>query len=561
MSTSPFDATTEALLAESHRQVVRARATHPNFSAPMELDLEDCSLSWDGARAPRVQASLTCKVPETVADLAVIDPRLGVRVEIDCGYILPGGEEDVQTIADLGLRQIKVSRPDNRVLLECASDEALLIDASPAANASTTGATTAAAITDLIGQGISPAPMVTSSVTGPSVTVDPVTDRFETVRDLADRVNAKVYDDGLRDWFIVPAPTVAATPNMSLTVGEGGTILDSDSTLTRDGWFNYVYLRYRWTNTSGVDQSVQATAAINEGPFAITGPSGKRIYMEEREVPTTQAEANAAAAALLDRFMTRSTTYSLSSIAAYWLRPGQTVSVTLPLAPAAKHLVERITFRPLLGTMDLETREDTETYTAAPITTTPTSGGSVPDPEPPAAQTYTTVWTANASQTYKQGGSQNTFTTDAIQGYYDSTNGNQQAVILFTGTATSGSHSGQSITTALSGATVSKVEVYLYANHWYYNGGGTARIGKYGGTTIPSTYTGAAPYVTATGWQAGSGRWVTITSSALITELLSGFCRGVTVGPGVGTDRTYYGKFNGAAASSGKPQLRITYAK
>jgi hypothetical protein len=35
MSTAPFLASTGDLITESHRQVVRARATHPDFSAPM----------------------------------------------------------------------------------------------------------------------------------------------------------------------------------------------------------------------------------------------------------------------------------------------------------------------------------------------------------------------------------------------------------------------------------------------------------------------------------------------------------------------------------------------
>ncbi|GAA3304826.1 hypothetical protein GCM10020295_56970 [Streptomyces cinereospinus] len=45
-----------------------------------------------------------------------------------------------------------------------------------------------------------------------------------------------------------------------------------------------------------------------------------------------------------------------------------------------------------------------------------------------------------------------------------------------------------SLGTDLSGATIQKAEVYLYFDHWYYNGGGKAVIKAHKFTSRPSTF-------------------------------------------------------------------------
>lgn len=572
MSTAPFMSDTETLIKESLRQITRARATHPSFDGAIELFVEDCSVEWDERRAPRVTADLTVKVPDSVTDLMLLDPRMGVRVEIDCGYVRPGGDEDVWTIADLGLRSVNLNRPENTLSLNCGSDEMLVIDASPAATGNVTGTSHADAITKLIKVGVVPAPKITNTTTSSSVTVDPVTDRWQTIADLADRINAQVYDNGLRDWFIKPTPSIATTPNVTLQTGDAGTIVASRQILDRDVWFNYVFLRYKWTNTSNVDQEVRATAYVKNGDYAVTGPASKRIYIEEREVPTSQTVANAAALSILNRFLTRTRAYSITAIAAYWVRPGDTASVMLPSFNAPElHIVQRVRFMPMQGLMEVETRlpDNTLSYgtggsdVPATDTTTPTSTPA-PDPTPPAAQKYTTVWAATSSQAYKGDGSKNTvLPTEIAQGYFPGTvNGNQRSIVIFGGNGISGDEVGSSIATALTGATISKIEVYLYANSWWYNDGGTAKVGYYNGTAIPTTFSAASPYVTLKNWPERSGRWVNVTNSSFAAALKAGTARGVTVGPGAGTDPEYYGKFRGATWSGGGlPQLRITYSK
>ena len=568
MSTGAFDPRVEALIKESHQQIVNVRAIHPDFDGPVSLPVSDIKFDFVDRRYPRVSCTVTTPVPATQAEIERLDPRTGVRIEVDCGYSNEAFE-DIQMILDLGLRTVRVNRPANTMTLEARSDEDMVIDASPAAKASVSASSHALAVQALLNQAISPYPEFYSYFTGPSVSVDPVTDRWQTIMDLADRVGCQLYDDGLRNFIWEPIKSsVAAVPDLSLAVGENGTVLNSESAIDRSDWYNYVYLRYKWRNASDVDVVIGATALVSTGAFSITGPSGKRILIDEREIPTTQAEANAAAKAVLGRTLSRARSYSVTAIAAYWLRPGMTVLLTLPSQAPQKFLVSSVSFDPIAGTMDVTTAlpevfvADTAGAAAPVTTTTPPAAPKTEDPPPPPVKKYTSTWVASGSRTFKGSGSENTAASpDIIQGYYSGTNGNQSAVVVFTGANSAGGESGKTISQALSGAKISKVEVYLYCNHFYSYAGGDARIGYYDGTSLPASFTGAKPYVTSADWKAGSGRWVNVTSASFIRDLLDGSARGITIGPGVGSSRNYYGKFNGASASSGKPVLRITYSK
>lgn len=355
----PYLADTWPLLTKSHRQRCAARATHPGWAQPITLDVERLTVSWDEARAPRVQATLSCKVPQDQATLDALDPRTGVRIQIDAGYVRPGGVQDVHTIADLGLRYRRVSRPDNTLELGAASDEALVID-NHWAGSTLTASSVPDAMTTVLRQVFPAAAPTVSAAAGSAVTLDPVTDRWTALDDLADRIDADIYDNGLRQWFITARPAVTGTAAAALKVGANGTVLDSDTGLTREGsatgWANRVVLEYDWRDQNGQDQRILATADVTSGPFAVTGPGMVKVFHETRDVPTTQAEANTVARNLLRRRLSAGRSMTLSSVAAYWLRPGMTVTVQLPLGPQERHLVSAVEFDPIEGRMTVVTR-------------------------------------------------------------------------------------------------------------------------------------------------------------------------------------------------------------
>jgi hypothetical protein len=579
VSAAPFLEDTPELLDAMLDHIVRARATHPTFAA--ELDLVDeqgaVRFDYDETRAPRLQGTLVCVMPATQAEVDRLDPRMGVRVELDCGYLRQGGTEDVATIMDVGLRRVRLNYADNTMTLTVAGDEAMVADAAASATSKVNTATHAAGIQQLLGEAIAPAPVLSASVTGGAVTVDPVPDRWTAIQDLADRLEAAVYDDGLRNWFLKPVPTLASTPDLELRTGEGGTVLVPEAELSREAWWNYVQLVYKWRNSSGAEQQLTSTAYVSAGPYAISGDAGKRILLDERRVQTTQAVANAASAAVLRRQLTRSRSFTFQAIAAYWVRPGMTARVTLPGGKAELHLVSRVTFTPLAGTMTVDTRlpdppadQVISTSTPPPAVPTDPSPAPTPDPTPPAKVKYVSEWVASASQAYRSNGQKNTVIPDRMaQGYNPgSVNGNQQSLAVFTSansTPAPGAtgETGKTISQALTGATIARVQVQLVPTHFWSSQGGTLRVGWASVTSIPATFTGAAVKVNLTNCRENTARWADLTSSQLATELAAGRCRAITIGPGIGTSTTYYALVAGAtfATAAWRPRLRITYYK
>lgn len=551
--TAPYRPDTADVIRESHAQVVRVAVTPPGDTGDITLAVLDASITWDESRAPRVDASITAAL---IDDPSVLDPRAGARVSLDAGYDRPDGE-DVHLLADLGVRRVSLSRPDNTMTITATGDEARVIDASPLVAGSVTDTATEEGMRDLIRGALHPNPRITTTVTGPNVTVDPITDRWQTIDDLADRHGWDVYDTGTGQWVIEARP-VLTTPTLALTVGQDGTVARGETSWSRDDWANYVTLVYQWRTDADVDKEIRTTALVTDAlsPYRVTGPAGKVTFVEERDVPTTQAEANAAATSVLTRMLSRSRSHALTAIAAYWLRPGMTVTVTPPGENAQDHLVARVTFNLVDGTMDVDTRLPEP---ATIDTTTPPAEPVEPDPEPPPTQRYVTTWTANASETYRGDGTARGDTTDLVQGY-NRYNGNGSGIVLFTGGATGGDEQGKTIDQALTGADIAKIEVWFYLRHSWFNDGGTARIGYYDATNLPGSFATADPYTTVTGWAQRSGLWVNINGHGSRIAFKDGTARGITVGPGRGTDLEYYLRFHGHNDSH-PPRLRITYEK
>jgi hypothetical protein len=72
----------------------------------------------------------------------------------------------------------------------------------------------------------------------------------------------------------------------------------------------------------------------------------------------------------------------------------------------------------------------------------------------------------------------------------------------------------QSMTTDLSGATITDMRVYLYFEAWYFNAGGTARIGLHGHSTPPGTFShSVSDAMISADWPKPGGRWVGIPST------------------------------------------------
>lgn len=360
MPTGIFSDDIGSVVAAAHGQVFTVTAVKADGST-IALDVEGGRVAWDESSAPRVRASLTCRVPD-LGTLVDLDPRSQVRLQLVAGYVRPGGITESAQIADLGLRSRRVVRDKsrtngNRMELQATSDESLALDNSPVFGGSTGSvASVPLAIQALLNQALTPDPTLTITHSDATATSEvDITDRWATIDDLADRIDADVYDDGTRQWWITPRPTIAGTAVAALAVGAAGTIVTSSSTLGRDDWANQVKLRYRWTDASNVAHTVIGTATAT-GPFDPTVSGDYKVWTQDRETPSTSTKANQAAAALLKRFLSRARGYTLSAVAMWWLRPGDTVTVQLPTGGAETHLVVSVAFDPAAYAMTVTTR-------------------------------------------------------------------------------------------------------------------------------------------------------------------------------------------------------------
>ncbi|MFE2346135.1 phage tail protein [Kitasatospora cineracea] len=171
-----------------------------------------------------------------------------------------------------------------------------------------------------------------------------------------------------------------------------------------------------------------------------------------------------------------------------------------------------------------------------------TGGASAPPP----LVTYSTVYQATWSGTYKTRSAYNAYyNNEMLQGNYpDAGWGIQASLVGFDSNA---------IGNDLAGATLNRAEVYLYPTHWYYNAGGNAAIRVHGWTARPTSFSADGNTLWQYSWPPNQGRWVDITS------IFGPSCRGIALDPN-SNDLTCYGRFNGVGMAN-PPLLRLTYTK
>lgn len=313
--------------------------------------------------APYAQARVSAPVPD-VDTLDRLDPRLNCRLLVNVGYTYPDNRTEVFELANLGLRTRPVSRPSGTVDLSAGSDEARAQDYRAMYWAGMERGGITEAVRWLAGYAVFPeTPVVASSyaaATGRAALAEMEVqigdDYWSLMDDAAQRTGTRVYCDEKRQWRIVPRATTAGTPVHHLTVGQDGTIVTANASLDREEWYNAVCLRYRWNDAANVEHVVYGRAQVTSGDYA-TGSVGHKVYFEEIPRPVSLAAANTAAASMVRNLVTRGRSLTLTAAAAYWLRPGDTVRVTLPTGAPANHLVQAVTFRPLEGLMSVTTRQ------------------------------------------------------------------------------------------------------------------------------------------------------------------------------------------------------------
>ena len=152
-------------------------------------------------------------------------------------------------------------------------------------------------------------------------------------------------------------------------------------------------------------------------------------------------------------------------------------------------------------------------------------------------QAYTSTYTASAVRSWRG----STEVTDALHhGTYGGITRASAAVFP------------AQLATDLTGATVTKVEVYL-RNLSAWSSSMTVTLGTLGSSALPTSRPTASNNPHQVTWAEGAGTWVTMPATWLTTAL-----RGLTLGAGAGTGTSEYGKFSYALADV---KLRVSYTK
>lgn len=345
-----------------HDSTVTAHPVNADpFTLPVTAGSLQVSFSEDWAPFAQVELSLPAADPDL---LELLDPRKNCRLSVAAGYIYPDGQRDVLPLADVGLRERPVTRPDDLVRLKAAGDEARAQDYRLMWNAAFPRTGINEAVRWLLGFALAPdKPTLRSDYPDgwqasalDEIDAEPGTDVWSILDDIAARGSVRIWCDEKRVWRIGPRSAWAAESVLDLTVGENGTLIRTDSGLSRETWYNAAVLRYRWKNAAGDDVTRYGRARVTGGEFSVQ-EVGARVYSEDIDRPVSQAAADAAAASRVKILSTRGRSLELQAGAAYWIRPGDAVRVQLPTGPAEKHLVQSVKFRPHEGLMDLVTRQ------------------------------------------------------------------------------------------------------------------------------------------------------------------------------------------------------------
>ena len=156
-----------------------------------------------------------------------------------------------------------------------------------------------------------------------------------------------------------------------------------------------------------------------------------------------------------------------------------------------------------------------------------------PTPPPPVAKTYTTTYDQTWFRSWR---GSTTITTDLGHGYYG---GYQRYSIV--------GFNASEIASDLSGATITKVEVYVTNIHWW-GSSGQIRVGSSTNTSAPTNPVTSGTTSNTT-IAAGFKGWVPVGG-------FTNSSRSITLGVGAGTGTNTYGKFKTSGV-----KLRITYKK
>lgn len=344
--TAPFDPRALAEITQTLETtcVVTATTAH---GVPIEtLDVSSLVLTMDEGWSPLAQAEMTL----TSSDPTRLDPRAGVRVVIELGYRYPGGILDQHRIADLQLAEWTGTSPEDTLNATALGDEMYLQEWVPLGGPQTypVGTPVVDIITAQLLASINRVAVVSAdrgTLLSEPLTVGPGTRLWAVLKALSDQADVWTYADPLGTWHVTPRPSTTGRPVAQVTTGPTGIVTAIDTGMSRVDWGNAIELTYASGQVAYASEPLGPMGTDTVGICAVT-------VKTDAPWPGTFS-AQAAAQSILRRTLTRGSAQALTALAAWWVRPGDTI--TRP--DGSRAIVARVRFTFPDSLMTITTRE------------------------------------------------------------------------------------------------------------------------------------------------------------------------------------------------------------
>lgn len=316
--TSPFSAQALTDLGTTLETTAKVYATTAAGVHLLDLEVESFSFDFDEAWSPSVSLSATAVRPE---DPRILDPRKGVRIVLELGYKYTGGDLDQHKVADLILSSW--TSQGESIQITAVDDSRRLLEWVPLTGTTTyaVGTSILSIITSQLSSALGVLTVVDTrnQVTlAEPLTVGPSTNLAGLVSSLADQADVWLRCDALRVWRITDRPRAIGQSVVQVTTGSTGITTEVEDGMSRTDWANAVSLEF--------DNGQFAFASYTAGEM---GTSSVGIVADTFRIsapwPGTPA-ATQAAYSRLARSFTRGDAQALTALAAWWVRPGDTIT-------------------------------------------------------------------------------------------------------------------------------------------------------------------------------------------------------------------------------------------
>lgn len=332
MSTAPYDERAGIEIADTLDATCVAKAVTAAGEPIETLDNINGVLTFDEAWAPHAQLELSF----TSENPRAIDPRRGARVHLFLGYRYAGGRLDEHLAADLQTTEWSGPR-DSALSLTAHSAELRLMDYVSLGYTYTypLGSKIVDIIDAQITRALGVVPLVrtyNSKTIYEPLTINAASNMWDIIKALSDQADVWTYADALGRWHIIDRPVTVGASSVQVRSGPAGILNAVEDGMSREKWGNTVALSFAGGQTAYATRSI--------GPLS-TAEVGMALIRVTTSAPWPGSTAGQEAAeSMLRLVITRGDSQSLTALAAYWLRPGDTI--TTP--DSERVIVSRIRF-------------------------------------------------------------------------------------------------------------------------------------------------------------------------------------------------------------------------